>query len=252
MLGCVYLHQPGWMRMSVCVCCAVWEECTRHGQWEYWQRTVCNPCKIHVLCCFYKRALEWFPGEHYAGAMGGWSRGQRNMWETEQRKRAGERERDIKEERWTCLRGAKKKKWRLSLCTVKGLSEAKARPPKPVFSSVIAQREIDTPYRLKVSTFQMEPKHEAINFSLSYFLTFPCPENLLKPTCGDSASLKEAWEGGRERESSDSESGYMGDTGPVIKPPPPLTYCVLRVFLHSMSLCASTYLSLSLLLANSG
>lgn len=60
-----------------------------------------------------------------------------------------------------CLGGEKKKR-RLSLWTVKGLSEARARPPKPVCSNIITQREIDTlhaaepepHYQPKVSAFQ--------------------------------------------------------------------------------------------------
>lgn len=37
-------------------------------------------------------------------------------------------------------------KRKVSPWTVKGLNKAKARPPKPVCSNIITQREIDRPY----------------------------------------------------------------------------------------------------------
>lgn len=67
------LRAFGPVRMNVYTC--VLDMGRGHLLWSGGTLTVCNPCKIHVLCSIYKNVLEWFLREDYAEAMGGWCRG---------------------------------------------------------------------------------------------------------------------------------------------------------------------------------
>lgn len=74
---------------------------------KYSQKTVCKACKIHVLCCIFEGALEWFLGGRFAEAMGetnkhSWKDAKlsREMGTHRERQRGV---REIAEERWECL-----------------------------------------------------------------------------------------------------------------------------------------------------
>lgn len=106
----------GRRRMCVCVCVR-WAlrgksaPATVSGRID--RTTVCKPCKIHVARRFYKRALEWFPGEHYAGATGRTeARAARRAEKNRAEKRGARRERgrEIQKRKGECALEERKRK----------------------------------------------------------------------------------------------------------------------------------------------
>lgn len=186
MPGCVDLHHYIWQCMSW----VVWVEWTHRGQWEYWQMTVCNPCKIHVLL---HESCNGFWGEDCAGAIRRRNWGNRDKEYREEKERGREKE---SREKVNLTSEERRRKSENDPC---GHSKHWVKP-KPVCRNTITQGEIDRPYATKFELYyklkcltsnllNLANRTKVWRNKLFLLLLLSCPEN--RHTHTDLGSLKE-------------------------------------------------------------